>query len=236
MQRYTGIILSSCDANEYDRIYSFYTLEQGLARAVARGVRKPAARLAGHLEPATLSEIYVARSKGIGQITSAITISDFSNIKENFETLGEILGALKFFARYFSEGEGDKEIFLLLLDILNLTDRRRLCNERRLLIEGFWWKLFDQLGHRPEVSKCVKCANMLDLGARKFFVVKRGGISCANCEKNSIEAFSINDSQIKLLRLFFSNPLKSFVKVKIGERDVLGLEKIRKSYQKYYVG
>jgi len=71
MQKYTAIILASRDANEVNRLYIIYTLEQGLVKAVAKGVRKPAAKLAGHLEPGTLTEIYVARSRGMGQITGA---------------------------------------------------------------------------------------------------------------------------------------------------------------------
>jgi len=67
MQKLTAIILSSRDINEYDRLYIMYTLEQGLVKAVAKGVRKSTAKLAGHLEPATLSEVYVARSKGWGK-------------------------------------------------------------------------------------------------------------------------------------------------------------------------
>ncbi len=60
MQKYTAIILASRDVGEFDRLYIFYTREAGLLRAMGRGVRKQEAKLAGHLEPGTLSEVYIA--------------------------------------------------------------------------------------------------------------------------------------------------------------------------------
>lgn len=236
MNKYTAIILTSRDTNEFDRIYIMYTAEAGLVRAVARGVRKPAARLAGHLEPLTLSEIYIARARGMGQITGALSISDYRYIKKNFETLQKALVTLQFFAKYFREEEKDERIFKLLRGFLEMADNAKLADVVNILTEAFWWKLFYLLGHKPEVIKCSKCQKKLAAGENNYFGVASGGILCKNCKKEKSGTFFVNESQIKLLRLFFANPLRNLAKVKISSSDVQGLERIRVNYQKYYFG
>ena len=262
MQKYTAIILTSREANEFDRLYLIYTLEAGLIKAIGKGVRKSTAKLAGHLEPATLSEVYVARSKGLGQITGAITLDGFKNVKKDFEKLDEVLKIFRFFLKNFSEGEKDEKVFKLLCDFLTRVGLLSNDKSSTLVVEAFWWKLFDFLGQRPEVMKCVVCGEKLR-GQRsiheirslnqgstlsshtfpkgrdssksnlKFFSVEKGGTVCANCRPKFMGLRSISDNQIKLLRIFWGNPLAKIAKVKVEERELRGLGRIRKSFERY---
>ncbi|MDD5099095.1 MAG: recombination protein O N-terminal domain-containing protein [Candidatus Colwellbacteria bacterium] len=52
-----GVILDRTREDELDTEYSIFTWDLGKVRAKAISVRKPAARLAGHLEPGTLSRL-----------------------------------------------------------------------------------------------------------------------------------------------------------------------------------
>ncbi|MDI6778342.1 MAG: DNA repair protein RecO [Patescibacteria group bacterium] len=231
MQKFTSIILTSRDTNEFDRIYIMYTLEQGLVKAVAKGARKPTAKLTGHLEPGTLSEVYIARSRGLGQITGAITLHDFSNIKKDFEKLGSVLEIFRFFGKNFAEGEKDEKIFSLLKSFLSQSSTLGLGYG--IITEAFWWKLFDLLGHRPEVMKCVSCRKKLAEKTKKFFSVEKGGIVCAGCVSNFSNLLSLTDNQIKLLRIFLGNPLRKIAKVKVNNEELEKLAKIRKAFRKY---
>lgn len=231
MQKLTALILASRDVGEFDRIYFLYARESGLVKVMGRGVRKLAAKLAGHLEPGTLSEVYVARARGMGQITGAITIAGFSGIKKKFEKLGEILKIFRFFTRFFSEEEKDERIFDLLRDFLGYWENREDRGE--ILLEAFWWKLFDALGHRPEAMKCAKCGARLEKTGEKYFSAARGGIVCGRCLSGESGTAGISIDQIKLLRLFLSNPLGRILKVKANEAELKGLGRIRKEFEKY---
>ncbi|OGI26749.1 MAG: DNA repair protein RecO [Candidatus Moranbacteria bacterium RIFOXYB1_FULL_43_19] len=232
MQKYTAIILASRKANEVNRLYIMYTLEQGLVKAVAKGVRKPNAKLAGHLEPVTLSEVYVARSKGMGQITSAITLETLENIKKDFGKLSEALKIFRFFLKNFSEGEKDERIFKLLCGFLEFLAGKEAKVE--ILTEAFWWKLFDVLGNRPEVVKCAGCSGKLRADSKKYFSISKGGAVCLDCRQNFEGLTAISDNQIKLLRVFLGNSLEKTAKVKISEKEVEKLAKIRGNYIKYH--
>ncbi|HLM84434.1 MAG TPA: DNA repair protein RecO [Candidatus Bathyarchaeia archaeon] len=234
MQKYTAIILASRDVGEFDRIYFLYTRENGLVKAMGRGVRKQTAKLAGHLEPGTLSEVYVARSRGMGQITSAITISGFEDIKKYFEKLHEILKIFKFFARHFSEEEKDERIFDLLKSFLgNWENSGEKGEQGKILLEAFWWKLFDFLGHRPETMKCAKCSSPLEEKGEKFFSAVRGGVVCGGCFPGEQALVQISLDQIKLLRIFLANPLEKILKVKAGGRELAGMGRIRREFERY---
>jgi DNA repair protein RecO (recombination protein O) len=232
MQKYTAIILSSRNINEFDRLYAMYTLERGLVRAVARGVRRPSAKLAGHLEPATLSEVYVARSRGRGQITSAIALSDYSHIKKDFEKLAEVLKIFSFFLRVFSEEEKEEKIFGLLSEFLGALDGEEFPGRENLLALGFWWKLFELLGQKPEVAKCVECSQTLKSGQRNYFSVEKGGITCALCFSTG-KYLPISDNQIKLIRIFLANSLRKIIKVKVSAKDIEELGRVKEDFLKY---
>jgi DNA repair protein RecO (recombination protein O) len=241
MNKFTAIILASRDVGEYDRIYLIYTLEQGLLKAVAKGVRKPAAKLAGHLEPGTLSEVYVAKSRGMGQITSAITLESFSNLKNDFAKLSEFLKISRFILKNFSEGEKDERIFEFLKEFLEIIGQKSYPktkpwgNPQELVlgVEAFWWKLFDALGNRPEIMRCVNCEAALEAGEKKYFSFEKGGVVCAICSPKIPNTHPISDNQIKLLKIFWGNPFRKIAKIKIGGEELRKLSGIRENFRKY---
>jgi len=256
MQKCTAIILSHTSANEFNRIYTMYTKEAGLARVSGKGVRKANAKLAGHLEPGTLSEVYVARSRGMGQITSAITLDSFYGVKKDFGKVSEFLRIAKFFAGNFAEGEKDEAIFDLLFGFLFSFDKASE-DKGKVLIEAFWWKLFDALGHRPEVMKCISCGERLRAGGpidnkvqpffpsnetpgisqgrtlEKCFSAEKGGVICEKCAAEKKGLAKISANQIKLLRIYLASPFKKILKVKAGGEELEKLGKIRKVFGKY---
>ncbi|MFA6193368.1 MAG: DNA repair protein RecO [Parcubacteria group bacterium] len=235
MQKYTAIILSSHDVGEFDRLYVLYTREIGVVKAMGRGVRKQTAKLAGHLEPGTFSEIYIARSRGMGQIASAITIENFDNIKKDFEKLAEVLNIFKFFSRHFSEEEKDERVFDLLREFLSFSAEASedKADGAEILLEAFWWKLFDALGHRPETMRCAKCETRLEEKEKNSFSSTRGGVVCEKCFSGELSLARISSDQIKLLRVFLANPLGKILKVKIGGAELKGLGRIRREFEKY---
>lgn len=232
MQKYTAIILASRDISEYDRLYVMYTLEQGMIKAVAKGVRRPAAKLAGHLESGTLSEVYIARSRGRGQITSAIALSSFGKIKKDFEKLSDVLNIYSFFMKIFSEEEKEENIFKLVREYMEIIDQSERPGRDRLLNLGFWWKLFDALGQRPEVARCVSCGQALKVDQKNYFSAEKGGIICSSC-KTAGDSLPISDNQIKLVRVYLANPLQKIAKVKAEKKDLEGLQRIRDQFLRY---
>lgn len=224
--KYTGIILGKRDIGEADRIYSIYTLEAGKIQAKAIGVRKLNAKLAGHLETATLSEISVSKTKGIGKITGAIGEKYFYGIKENLKALAKVFYVFSRLDRIISEQEKDEEIFYLLRDYLEVMEKisagRKEGGKMDILTFGFLFKFLEETGYKLETGSCVNCESKLQ-PAGNFFSAEKGGILCSMCENTERKKIAISSESVKILRIFSKNKLESLVKLRVPEKEIKNL-------------
>jgi len=230
---YTGIILGKYDIGEADRIYIIYTLEAGKIRAIAKGVRKPQAKLAGHLENFTLSNISVAKTRGMGKITGATAENNFSRVKNNFELLIEAFKASEILNRLVKEEERDERIFKLFLEYLKSMDNKSAAADvsilPNLLTQGFIFKLFDYLGYKIEANICVNCGKPF-YREGNYFSAERGGILCGNCAAGFKNRIKTNANAIKIIRIFFKNNIKSLAKLRVEPKDINNLRIISQEF------
>src|SRR3989344_412843 len=120
--RYNAIILKKREVGETDRIYTLYTEEGGKIRALAKGVRKSEAKLAGQLETLMQGLVIIIRGRGMGKIAGAVSENVFPSIRSDLEILKETLNTVDTFERLVDLEEPDKELFSLLFRYLVLTD------------------------------------------------------------------------------------------------------------------
>ncbi len=59
--RTEGIVLRQLELGEADRILTLYTPQYGKLRAMAKGIRRPASKLRGHLELFTRTKLSVRK-------------------------------------------------------------------------------------------------------------------------------------------------------------------------------
>lgn len=225
--KYTGIILRKFDTGEADRIYSIYTLEAGKIQAKAIGVRKLNAKLAGHLETATLSEIFVAKTRGMGKITGVIGEKYFYGIKENIKALAKVFYVFSRFDRIISEQEKDEEIFQLLKNYLEVMEKisasRGKDGKMDIVTFGFLFKFLEKTGYQLETGKCVACGNKL-CPEGNFFSAEKGGILCGACKNEEGKRIAISSESVKLLRIFSKNKLESLMKLQVPEKEIKNLK------------
>ncbi len=238
--KYTGIILGKRDIGETDRIYNVYTLEQGKISAIARGVRKGKAKLAGHLENFYLVDLTVMKNRGLGNISSSIVENNFFNLHQDLESLKEVFEVIKIFTRLINDEEKDNEVFALLLEYLETMNMVNESQEdlsvfkikKNLVTQGFLFKLLDLAGYRAETNKCVKCHNKFSKN-KNFFNYDLGGVVCKNCLNNSDTMVPISDNAIKIIRIFFQNKLNSLFKLNITRKETNELERMSQNFIKW---
>jgi DNA repair protein RecO (recombination protein O) len=226
--KYNGIVLNKFDIGETDRLYSIYTLEAGKIRMRAIGVKKPNAKLAGNLETLTQVELFVARGRGRGNITGAIVLNSFLGIKTDVEVLQKVFYAIGIFNRLITEEEKDESIFLLLQNYLEAMDISGGL-EKKINIDivtlGFLVKLLEETGYKIEADKCVNCGERLN-NQKNFFSPERGGIVCENCGTSMIRKTKITPDAVKMLRVFSTNRIGNFVKLRAEKETVNNLKAV----------
>lgn len=221
--RYTGIILNKRNVGETDRICTIYTLEGGKVRSLAKGVRKPHAKLAASLENITLADITIIKSRGLGKITGSIIENNFSALKRDCDALLETFAGLNIFDKLVDYENPDPKVFSLLKNYLEAVDfcvANKDDIEKQILVRlGFVVKLLDCLGYSIEVYACVSCGKKLSQD-HLCFSSQHGGALCESCAKdNSACALPVRANAIKLLRLFLKNNMQALIKIKATRED-----------------
>ncbi len=233
--KYTGIILNKKDIGETDRIYNFYTLEQGKISAIARGVRKSQSKLAGHLENFYLIDLTVMKNRGMGNIASSIVENNFKNLRNNLDSLERVFKVTKILNRLINDQEKDTDVFFLFLDYLNsLNEISDYANniQKDLLTQGFTFKFLDSLGYKLEINRCVKCEKRLSKSGN-FFDYSYGGTICQQCTIGANNVIPISNNSIKIIRIFFQNKIKNLSKLKISQKESIELRHISRTFIKW---
>lgn len=228
--KYTSIILSKYDIFETDRIYNFYTLEEGKLCAIGKGVRKINAKLAGNLEPLTQAEIFVSKRKGMGTITGVVPMNNFSALKNNFSAVNCVFFVLSYFDRLISEREKDAQIFGLFLEYLEAIEKNIQKQGAEYKLEiislGFLFKLAGISGYKIRLKHCANCGQQISGGNGNFFSAERGGTLCSQCGRAEMRKIKNSDSNIKLMRIFLKNKINSFSKLEVSYEDIVDLKLI----------
>src|SRR4030042_3848488 len=113
--RTEGIILSRKNFGESDRILSIYTRDYGKVTALAKGVRRPKSRKAGHVEIGNWCKVFIARGKNLDLLTEvelikAFGIADFESTKAN-----KIYHLLELVEKLTPEDQKNSYVFHLLV-------------------------------------------------------------------------------------------------------------------------
>ncbi len=118
--RTEGVILKRRNFGEADRILTIYTRDHGKITALAKGVRRPRSKKAGHVEIGSWCKIFVARGKNIDLLTEvevkrAFGIADFSEAKAN-----KIYHLLELVENLTADHQKNPQVFILLVQFLKM--------------------------------------------------------------------------------------------------------------------
>lgn len=226
---YTAIILSKIDVRETDRIYTLYTREAGIVKAVAAGVRKSQSKLAGNLENFNLAHICVVRNKGLGKITGSIVENNFQLIKENYEILNIVFETINIFQKIIKDEEKDEVVFFLLVSYLEEMENKNSVSDALFLSQGFIFKLLEVSGYKIEVDFCYSCGERVVNGGN-FFVASVGGVLCGDCGSRYGNKMKLSENSVKIIRIFFQNKLSSLKKLKVRKENVQEIKSISENF------
>lgn len=220
-----AIVLNRQDYREYDSLVSFYSLEYGKIFLIARGVKKPKSKLVGHLEPLNLVDLMIIKGKGKDYVGGVINREIFPSLKSDLNKLYYAGAAVRWFRRLISDNEPDEQIFVLLLNYLELLEDYKpdLSKEDgELFFSFFIFKLLAIMGYKPETEKCIACQNKIHPG-NNYFNLQSGGLLCENCFKEGKggevrELLTISDNCVKTIRFYLDNDIKLGRKLRIDKK------------------
>ena len=124
-QRVEAIVLRHMDWGEADRLLWLFTREVGKVRAVAKGIRKPRSRKAGHLEPFTRAELLLAHGRDLPIITQAEAKEVYPTLRVDLVRMGYASYIIELLDRFtYEEGE-NISLYRLLCDSLSRINKEK---------------------------------------------------------------------------------------------------------------
>jgi DNA repair protein RecO (recombination protein O) len=231
-----AIIIKKIKLGEADRILTLYTPHLGKIQAVAKGVRRPRSKLAGHLELLTHSLVSLARGRNIDTITGSQTINSFLPLKSDLQLTSYALYATELVNQFTADNIENYPLFELLLKAMN-----QLCQggDNELVLRYFELHLLNEVGYRPQLQHCVSCHSPLKATTNSF-CPSAGGMLCPNCSQSLALGgqsqpltYPLSANAQKVLQLLQNNDYSAASRLKINPELSHQLEMVMRNYLKY---
>lgn len=197
-----AVVLKRSDFGEADRLLTLYTPFLGKRRVIAKGVRKPASRKAGHLELFTHSRLLLARGRSLDIITQAESVQAFPELRKDLVKTSRAYYVAELLDRFSEEGIENRPLFELLVSSLTWLNAGENVE---LGLRYYELHLMDHVGYRPQLFQCVTCRAELRPVINYFSPVD-GGVLCPRCGEPNPLASPIEVNTLKVLRYLQRNP------------------------------
>ncbi len=144
-----AITLWKKNIGESDREYCFFTKKFGKILVIAKGIRKPNAKLQGQIEPPCLTNINFITGYN-NTLTGALIKNNFPKIRTSCNALQTIQHILKLVDQYILFPETDLDLWNILKQTLDILEKTKDKDTISLLIE-YWFEaqLIKHLGFKP---------------------------------------------------------------------------------------
>jgi DNA repair protein RecO (recombination protein O) len=207
-----AIVLRQRKLGEADKIVTLYTPNYGKLEAVAKGVRRPKSRLAGHLEVLTYTSAMLAQGRNLDVVTQAQAIESFGPLRDDLDRLSRALYAAELVDRFSPEGAESYHIFQLLLGTL-----RRLASGAAadIALRYFEMQLLNLAGFQPQLHRCLGCQRPLR-PLPNYFSPAAGGVLCPSCGPGTVSSRPLSVSALKVMRLLQDGAFGDVSRVRIG--------------------
>ena len=229
LYRTEAIILRRQTFGEADRLLTVYTPGLGKIRVLAKGVRKPTSRKAGHVELFTHATLLVAKGKSLDIVTQAETINAFSPLRVDLTRAGCGYYLAELVDRFTEEGEENRRLFEAVLSaLLRLSE----AEDTDLVLRYFDLRLLDCVGYRPQLFRCVRCAQAAGEGTVSF-IPAEGGVLCAQCLEGERHARRVSPQALAVLRHLQVKDFGLCRRLKIDRQTHRELEGLLRGYLTY---
>ena len=147
----TAIILKRQDFKDDDLLITVYSKEKGKVVLQAKGAKKIRSKLAGHLEPLSLSILNITRGKNIEQLIGAQLVKPYKKIKADVNLLAYANYFIELIDGLTQQNQADERVF----NLLNKSFERLENEFKQLALAriSFGFKLLLLLGFDPSAKR-----------------------------------------------------------------------------------
>jgi DNA repair protein RecO (recombination protein O) len=189
-----GIIIKRINLGEADRILTILTEDRGKIRVMAKGVRKPKAKLSGFLELFRYNEYLLAEGRNLDLVAGAYTIDNLVGVGQSLRSVATAYYIAETVDKLVEETQEISKAFGIVYQAL-----RAISESRDLDAVKSWFEisLLSSLGFKPELNHCVECRAPLNEG---WFSFDLGGLLDNQHCSSDVGSIPINPEEVVELR------------------------------------
>ena len=177
-----GIVLSNYNYSESDKILNIYTKENGLVKAIAKGVKKSNSRLGGKVTQLSCCFFQFAKGKNLDVITDCSQVNSFALLRSDLNRLTYGILFLEIVRSFAHEMESESiHIYELLYSGL---EHLQTINDPDLFSIKFILDFLIVHGFSPQLETCVSCSREVDRSISpqvNYYSCVLGGLLCVEC-------------------------------------------------------
>lgn len=216
--RTQGIVIKTFEYGEADLIVTFFTIDRGKLKGIAKSSRKTKSRFGSSLEPFTHSKIslYGKEHASLPKITQSDIIHSHRTLREDLSRLAYGAQIAELINELCPEGEENRGVFSLLSLILSAMESDT-DNEKLALF--FEIRFLGLMGYQPRLDSCVICSRK-ESGLK--FYPNHGGIICSGCSNPEEGLLLLSQETKDLYYRVLTTPLESISELESGTENNSG--------------
>lgn len=221
-----GLVLRQTKYDDWDKILTIFTRNNGKIQAIAKGARRPKGSLIAGTQVFAYSEFLLYRGKNLYQVNQADIIESFFSLRDDLYKLA--------YATYIAElvdaGAVDElaNIKLFDLSIKTLRVLSKLKKDYKKLLIAFELKYISFIGYRPHLRSCVICNK--ELGNRVKLSAAHGGSICEECSYRGYNGYAVSKDIIAKIDQLLYVPLDNIEELCIPSKDLNIIESLVLEY------
>jgi DNA repair protein RecO (recombination protein O) len=173
-----AIIISSMNLGEADKLVTFFSIDRGLQKGVAKNARKSFRRFGAGLEAFTTCRLhlYEREHQEIIRIESVDILAQASALCSDLHRAAAGAVMLEMVREFAPFNEPNAETFELLSHVIDLLNAGE---DPAFLLKIFEIRFLSLLGYQPKLDQCLSCGNRPK--GEVIFQSMKGGVLCPSC-------------------------------------------------------
>jgi DNA repair protein RecO (recombination protein O) len=220
--RCDAIVLRRMDLGETDRILTLLSDRFGKIRVIAKGIRRPTARLGPHVELFSATRLMLSRGRELDVITGAETLDLHGGLRSDLDALGVASHCAEMVDRFLADRDENRVVYRLLGTALTHLDAGSPPNR---IARWFELALLSEMGVRPEMFNCVVCDRPV-AAESNLFSVRLGGVLCAEHTDRDSSAPILSLGAQKVMRMLLRESVDVFARLTVSDSVLAELEAV----------
>jgi DNA repair protein RecO (recombination protein O) len=222
-----AVIIKRVNFGEADRIITFYSLEKGKVKALAKGARKIKSKLGGHLELFQPIQVIIHPGRSLNQIIGVNPIYQAVDFANNLDWIGLTYTMAEVVEAFCKEEMPNEFVYNHIVDFLICLKKAK---QPQNILEAFKIKLLTALGYLPEFQNCISCKKKFEVNQTVYFWHENNGFVCSPCRfKSNFQENSLLPLSFNTLKVFNYSQLASLANIaplSLGKNEFGLLSKI----------